>query len=104
MPCLKTEFDAVSHARQELLPLLNIIFSLKETKGWADQAYYFKNLQDGIIGAKNQGDLIEVFFNLSAANFMGFEYAMPVVTLLDQLLEKAELLSESQTVPFAEKH
>jgi len=35
---------------------------------------------------------------------MGFEYAMPVVILLDQLLDKAELLSELQSVPFAEKH
>ena len=44
MPCLKTEFDAVSHARQELLPLLIKIFSLTETEDRADQAYYFKNL------------------------------------------------------------
>ncbi len=98
------EFDAVAYAQRELVPLLKQITAATAAEGQTDQTFYFQNLLEGIGQATHEGDLIEVFFNLSAANFMGFDYAMPVVVLLDQLLEKAELLSESQAVPLAEKH
>ena len=46
--------------------------------------------------ASNSGDLIEVFFNLSAAHFMNFSYSDAATHTLDKLLEKSILLSESQ--------
>ena len=99
-----TGFDAVAYAREDLAPLLARMIALTEADGQEEQTYYFENLRQALETAEDQGDLIQLFFNLSAANFLGFDYAPPVAVLLDRLLEKAELLSESQTVPLAEKH
>ena len=97
-------FDAMAYARQDLTPILVQMIALTKKEGQLEQAYYFENLHKALEEADNQGDLIEVFFNLSAANFLGFDYAASVAILLDQLLEKAELLSESQMVSLSEKH
>ena len=57
-------FDAMAYARQDLSPILVQMIALTEKEGQLEQAYYFENLHKALEEADNQGDLIEVFFNL----------------------------------------
>jgi hypothetical protein len=89
-------FNPVDYAKTQLLPLVDELMACADQDGAYDQLIYFGNIKDGLISAADSGDIIEVFFNLSAANFMNFDYPQKISILLDKLLEKTELLAESQ--------
>jgi len=89
-------FNPVDYAKTQLLPLVDKLMACADQERAYDQLIYFGNIKDGLISAANSGDIIEVFFNLSAANFMNFDYSQKTSALLDKLLEKSELLAESQ--------
>ncbi len=95
-------FDPQEYARQEILPLLSQLAEMTAQR--REQADYFKSLVTSLRAAKDKSDLVQTFFTLSSANVMGFDYAPKVAKLLDTVLERAELLSASQTVPLAERH
>ena len=91
-----SNFDPVKFAKTELNPLIDELIAHADRDNASDQLTYFSGIRDGILNASNSGDLIEVFFNLSAANFLNFEYSKESAILLDRLLEKSILLTESQ--------
>jgi hypothetical protein len=95
-------FDPQEYARQEILPLLSRLGEMTAQR--REQADYFNTLAKSLRDAKDNSDLVQAFFTLSSANVMGFDYAPKVAQLLDTVLERAELLSASQTVPLAERH
>ena len=90
------QFDPVDYAKTALVPLADELIACADAAGSAEQQLYFGAIRAGLATATNAGDLIEVFFNLSAANFMGFDYTPETALVLDRLLEKSELLAEAQ--------
>ena len=94
-----TQFDPVDYAKSTLVPLADELIACADAAGSADQSLYFDKVRAGLASASTAGDLIEVFFNLSAANFMGFDYTPETALVLDRLLEKSELLAEAQGAP-----
>ena len=98
------EFDPVEYAKTELVPLADKLISCADAAGSPEQQLYFGKVRAGLASATNAGDLIEVFFNLSAANFMGFDYTPETALVLDRLLEKSELLAEAQGAPETAPH
>jgi hypothetical protein len=89
-------FNPVNYAKAQLLPLVDELIACADQEGAYDQLIYFGNIKDGLISAADSGDIIEVFFSLSTANFMNFNYSQKTSVLLDKLLEKSKLLAESQ--------
>ena len=98
------QFDPVDYARTALVPLADELIACADAAGSAEQQLYFGAVRAGLASATNAGDLIEVFFNLSAANFMGFDYTPETSLVLDRLLEKSELLAEAQSAPETAPH
>ncbi|MCH9673366.1 MAG: hypothetical protein K0U93_18145 [Gammaproteobacteria bacterium] len=97
-------FDAITYANQTLAPLLAELCALTDSPGTHDQFAYFSLLHQQITGASDPGDIAEAFFNLSTSAFMGFHYDGHVAEVLDELLERAELLSETLAVSPGERH
>ena len=88
--------DPVQYAQNQLLPLIDELLKYSGKDGTSDQISYFLNIKNCLTMATNSGDLIEVFFNFPAANFMNFSYSETATLVLDKLLEKSMLLSQSQ--------
>ena len=88
------QFDPVDYAKT-VLALADELIACADAAGSAEQQLYFGAVRR-VWRQHKCGDLIEVFFNLSAANFMGFDYAPETALVLDRLLEKSELLAEAQ--------
>ena len=86
-----TRFDPIDYAKTALVPLADELIACAAAAGSTEQSLYFDKVRAGLASAANAGDLIEVFFNLSAANFMGFDYTAETALVLDRLLEKSEL-------------
>ena len=98
------QFDPVDYAKSVLVPLADELIACANAAGSAEQQWYFGAVKAGLASATNEGDLIEVFFNLSAANFMGFDYTPKTALVLDRLLEKSVLLAEAQSAPETALH
>ena len=98
------QFDPVDYAKSVLVPLADELIVCADVAGSAEQQLYFGAVKAGLASATNAGDLIEVFFNLSAANFMGFDYTPETALVLDRLLEKSVLLAEAQGAPETAPH
>lgn len=92
-----SNFDPVKFAKTELSPLIDELIAHADRDDASDQLTYFSGIKNSILNASDSGDLIEVFFNLSAANFLNFDYSVESAVLLDRLLEKSILLTESQS-------
>ncbi|MDC0987397.1 hypothetical protein OAS67_09070 [Alphaproteobacteria bacterium] len=90
------EFNALGYAKLNLTPILNEIICLSEKYGNMDQITYFLSIKNEILSASQTDDLMEIFFHLSSANFLGFDYPSDVTVLLNDLLDKSILLSETQ--------
>lgn len=88
-------FDPVAYAREELAPLLRALTALAESSAQAEQQRFFASILAGIEHAREGEDLADPFMQLSMSAFMGFRYDSAAALLLDQLLAKAQLLSES---------
>ena len=97
-------FDPVVYARDELVPLLKQLSALTESSDQLAQHQYFKMLLAQVEGASDGGHLAEAFLHLSGAALLGFEYAPEVDDVLDELLEKAQNLSEALSVSEDSKH
>ena len=91
-----SEFNPLRYAKIELMPLIEELIFCAERDEAADQVKYFSDIKEGLLKASTSDELLEVFFNLSAANFLNFDYSPDSCTVLDKLLEKSILLSESQ--------
>jgi hypothetical protein len=101
---LGNQFDPIEYAKTALVPLADELVACADAAGSAEQQLYFGAVRAGLASATNAGDLIEVFFNLSAANFMGFNYTPETALVLDRLLEKSVLLAEAQGAPETALH
>ena len=99
-----SSFDPVKYAKTELTPLIEQLIACADENGKTDQLTYFSGIKNSILKASDPENLIEVFFNLSAANFLNFEYSYESAILLDRLLEKSILLTESQNANDEEVH
>ena len=99
-----SSFDPVKYAKRELTPLIEELIDCADGNEKSDQLTYFSGIKNSILKASDPGDLIEVFFNLSAANFLNFEYSLESAFLLDKLLEKSILLTESQNADGQDIH
>ncbi len=97
-------FDPLEYAREELLPLLEVLRQSASEEGKADQAAFFGRIHAGMSRARDAVDLAEPFMELSASAFMGFDFSPPVAMLLDQLLLHASQLSEVLSLDEGEIH
>ena len=88
-------FDPLAYARDELSPLLEALCLLAEEDGHDDQSAFFRSIRDGVARAEDAEGLADPFMQLSMSAFMGFSFASHTAMLLDQLLAKAQLLSET---------
>lgn len=88
-------FDPVSYSKEELVPLLRALISLAEQEEETGQSRFFASILGGVENAKEGEDLADPFMQLSMSAFSGFAFSPSVSMLLDQLLAKAQRLSES---------
>lgn len=89
------EFDPVGYANEELAPLLRALCVLVQQEQHADQRGFFASVLAGVENASEGEDLADPFMQLSMSAFMGFEFSAAAAMLLDQILAKAQLLTES---------
>ena len=85
----------MSYAKEELVPLLRALISLAEQEEETGQSRFFASILGGVEHAKEGEDLADPFMQLSMSAFSGFAFSPSVGMLLDQLLAKAQRLSES---------
>lgn len=95
-------FDPVAYAREELVPLLRALCALSESASSPDQQRFFTAILAGIERARDGVDLAEPFMELSMSAFMGFRYDSASAMLLDELLAKAQQLTEVLSLDDAE--
>jgi hypothetical protein len=97
-------FDPLTYAHDELVPLLRALCTLAETEQAPDQQHFFASVLAGIECASEAEDLADPFMQLSMSAFMGFGFSAATALLLDQLLEKAQLLSEALSIDASDRH
>ncbi|MEM7253098.1 MAG: hypothetical protein AAF493_16910 [Pseudomonadota bacterium] len=97
-------FDPLGYAREEIQPLVQRLCELTEAFGADDQLAYFTMLLNQITNARDPLDLANAFANLSTSAFMGFDYEPTVLFVLDEVLARAEILSETLSVTPDERH
>jgi hypothetical protein len=95
-------FDPVAYAREELVPLLRALCSLAESGTKPDEQRFFAVILAGIEHARDGVDLAEPFMALSTSAFMGFRFDGATAMLLDELLAKAQSLTEVLSIDEAE--
>jgi hypothetical protein len=95
-------FDPVAYARDDLVPLLRALCSLAESDAKADQQRFFAAILAGIERARDGVDLAEPFMELSMSAFMGFRFDGATAMLLDELLVKAQALTEVLSIDESE--
>jgi hypothetical protein len=91
-------FDPVAYAREELVPLLRALCVLAESSARPDQERFFAAILAGIECARDGVDLAEPFMELSTSAFRGFRFDSASAMLLDDLLAKAQDLTEVLSV------
>ena len=95
-------FDPVAYANEELVPMTRALCELAEQEGQRDQQRFFASILVGLERTAEGADLIDHFMQLSMSAFVGFEFSAPVALLLDQLLAKAQPLSELMSLDESE--
>lgn len=95
-------FDPVAYARKELVPLLRALCALAESSERPDQQRFFAAILAGIERARDGVDLAEPFMELSMSAFMGFRFDASTAMLLDELLAKAQDLTEVLSIDESE--
>ena len=95
-------FDPVDYAREELVPLLRALCDLAESGAKPDQQRFFAAILAGVERARDGVDLAEPFMALSTSAFMGFRFDAATAMLLDELLGKAQGLTEVLSIDDAE--
>lgn len=98
------EFDPIEYANEELAPLLRALCVLVRQEDHADQGGFFASVLAGVENADEGGDLADPFMQLSMSAFMGFEFSPAAAMLLDQILAKAQLLTESLSLDASRIH
>lgn len=93
-----SEFDAVRYANEELAPLLHALVELTGEGEHTDQQSFFASILSGVENAREAEDLADPFMQLSMSAFMGFSFSAPTAMLLDQLLARAQNLTESLSI------
>ena len=88
--------NELRHSTEHEILIFPFGMHLSEKYGNMDQITYFLSIKNEILSASQTDDLIEIFFHLSSANFLGFDYPSDVTVLLNDLLDKSILLSETQ--------
>lgn len=96
------EFDPVTYAREDLVPMLRALCDLAESGAKPDQRRFFAAILSGIEGARDAVDLAEPFMALSSSAFMGFRFDVATAMLLDELIAKAQGLTEVLSIDEAE--
>ena len=89
------EFDPVSYSTEELVPLIRALVLLAEQEGEMGQSRFFNSILGGLENATEGEDLADPFMQLTMSAFSGFAFSPAVGMLLDQLLVKAQRLSEA---------
>lgn len=90
----RQEFDPIVYSSEELVPLLQAICRLTTEDGDTDQERFFSGILSGLERAQDATDLADPFMELSMSAFVGFRFSPSVAFLLDQLLAKAQRLTE----------
>jgi hypothetical protein len=91
-------FDPVDFAKREIVPLLEQLCQATEAADAPDQHAFFARILASLRQARDAEDLAPPFMDLSTSAFLGFSYAPGTVWLLDEVLEKAQRLSESLSI------
>lgn len=94
-PTPRDLFDPLTWAREELAPALLGLRQLAEEEEKPDQQDFFARIARGVSNANEVEDLAGPLMELSTSAFRGFQLSAPVTFLLDQVLDKASLLTES---------
>ena len=97
-------FDPVSYAKSELAPMLEALVLLVEQDALDAEHRFFSSVLRGIEQASEAEDLVDPFMQLSMSAFSGFQLDPPVAMLLDQVLAKAQRLSEALSLEESDLH
>ncbi|MBW2497032.1 MAG: hypothetical protein JRF61_07130 [Deltaproteobacteria bacterium] len=98
------EFDPVSWAHQELIPIAKALVELVESEGEKEQGRFFAAVLHGLEAASTGVDLADPLMLLSMSAFRGFSFSAGAALLLDRLLEGSQQLSELLSLDDSELH
>jgi hypothetical protein len=98
------EFDPVTWAHEELIPIARALCELVESEGESEQGRFFSAVLNGLEVASTGVDLADPLMLLSTSAFRGFSFSAGAALLLDRLLDGSQQLSELLSLDESEVH
>ena len=89
----RLDMEALSTAKAQLIPLLELLEALLEAEEDAVAHGFFARIRQMIELAKDDEDLAGPFMELSTTAFRGFEFDLDASALIDQILQIAQSIS-----------
>ena len=89
----------IDHAREQLGPLVRQVLDDIDTDTHPMEASFFAGVNVRLQHMHDEGDLGELFFELSSTAFRGFAFSDQQAALIDQLLRAAEEIAFALSAP-----
>ncbi len=96
--------EIVNHAREQLGPLTRQLLDAIDTESHPMEASFFAGLNVRLQHMNDEGDLAELFFELSSTAFRGFAFSDHQAALIDRLLRAAEEIAFALSAPDDNAH
>ena len=94
----------VDHAREQLGPLTRQLLAEIDVDSSPMEAAFFAGVNVRLQHMVDEGDLAELFFELSSTAFRGFAFSDHQAELIDQLLRAAEEIAFALSAPDDTRH
>jgi hypothetical protein len=96
--------DLVDNARAQLEPLLEAVIRQLHAERNSAPVPFFSLLFVHLQQIQDEGDLANLFFELSTTAFQGFEFSESQAALVDQLLGVCESIAFTLSAPSTDAH
>jgi hypothetical protein len=96
--------NVLNHARAQLGPLTSRVLDAIDAQALPMEAAFFAGINVRLQHMSDEGDLAELFFELSSTAFMGFAFSDDQAALIDQLLRAAEEIAFALSAPDDSAH
>ncbi len=91
--------EILDHARNQLGPLTRQVLAAFDADTHPMEAAFFAGVNVRLQNMSDEGDLAELFFELSSTAFLGFAFSDPQAELIDRLLRAAEEIAFALSAP-----
>lgn len=91
--------ELLNHARAQLGPLTRQLLASIDVDAKPMEAAFFADVNTRLHLMRDEGDLAELFFELSSTAFRGFAFTEDQAGLIDRLLGAAEEIAFALSAP-----